>query len=65
MAENKRALSTVRDMVISLGVVLAIVGFVVLFIPRPNTDAVRVVDYATVLGQARSDIRTRFSPRKA
>ena len=56
MAENKpRALSTVRDMVISLSVVLAIVGFVVLFIPRPNTDAVRVVDYSTVLGQARSD----------
>jgi hypothetical protein len=56
VAENKpRALSTVRDMVISLSVVLAIVGFVVLFIPRPNTDAVRVVDYSTVLGQARSD----------
>jgi Protein of unknown function (DUF4245) len=46
---------TLRDMVASLGVVLLIVGFLVLFVPRPNTDAVRVIDYSSQLTQARSD----------
>jgi Protein of unknown function (DUF4245) len=39
----------------SLIVVLAIVGFLVLFVPRPNTDAVRLVDYRTELARARAD----------
>ncbi len=55
MAGEARGTRTVRDMVMSMAVVLLIVGFVVLFIPRPHTDAVRVVDYTSVLGLARSD----------
>ena len=55
VAGAPRTTRSLRDLVVSLGIVLAIVGFLVLFVPRPNTDAVRVVDYTPLLTQARSD----------
>lgn len=55
MADSPRGTRTIGDLVVSLAILLAIVGFVVLFVPRPNTDAVKVVDYTTLLTQARSD----------
>jgi hypothetical protein len=55
VAEGPARPRTLGDMIMSLGVVLLVVGFVVLFVPRPNTDAVRVVDYTAQLTQARSN----------
>jgi Protein of unknown function (DUF4245) len=55
VADSPPRTRTIGDLLLSLAILLGIVGFVVLFVPRPNTDAVRVVDYTTLLTEARSD----------
>ncbi|MFM8239322.1 MAG: DUF4245 domain-containing protein [Actinomycetota bacterium] len=52
---NARLFQTVRDMVISLAVVLGVIGVVLLLTLRPQPDPVRVVDPTPVVVQARAE----------
>lgn len=52
---NARLAQTVRDMVISLVLVLGVIGVVMLLTLRPQPDPVRVVDPTPVVVQARAE----------
>ena len=52
---NARLFQTVRDMVISMVVVLGVIGVVMLLTLRPQPDPVRVVDPTPVLVTARAE----------
>jgi hypothetical protein len=53
-ADKKRGTQTVRDMVLSLAVIVLAAGVVYLFIPHdPDRDPVKAVDYRVALSTAR------------
>jgi hypothetical protein len=56
VAANKRGNKTVRDLVLSMVVIGAVVGLIYLFIPHDSeADPTRVVSFSVELGQARRD----------
>jgi len=54
MAETRRGRETLRDMLLSLGLVFVFIAFLLVAVPRRHYEAVKVVDVASTVQEART-----------